>query len=113
MSAEYLCQADGSHEKAILTISNQIDGLAVYWSEKNAASSNGTLIGLVEEPYADFSGYQMYLLTDFYRTEDSDFRLAIESDDNRSTLMVYSLFNNDDYYEEQSKYICTLKTSSL
>lgn len=109
MAYEYICNSDKTNEQAMLTISENSPQPDIHWSEVHSASSKGVFIGLEDAPHSSFLGYVVYSLTDFYNTEDSDFRLAIEPNSDTDIFYVYSYFNNDDHNEEETKYTCYLK----
>ncbi len=102
LATQYDCLSNGT--QAQLTIENS---KAIVWSEPNSASSAGRFQFIENAPYSEFLVHRIYSLTDFFKTEDSEFRLALKSND-KNIVKVATYYYNDDHEEDVRYYSCKI-----
>jgi hypothetical protein len=102
LATQYECLSNGT--QAQLTIENS---KTIVWSEPNSASSAGRFQFIEKAPYSEFRGHRIYSLTDFFKTEDSEFRLALKSNGNNN-VKVAIYYYNDDHEEDVHHYNCKI-----
>lgn len=91
MAREYICHSD-SNEKASLVRTYKGNKETLQWSEANEASSKGVFIGIDQAPYdMTAESFRIYTLSDFYKSEDSDFRLALGAMNGKKSFFFLSI----------------------
>lgn len=102
-AAKYICTDKEGNQAELTTMAKN----RIQWSEPwHSAESSGEFVGLDTSPYSDYKDYALFQLSDFYRTDDETFMLALSRIGKSKTRTAVVYFVNDDYIEEEVIYNC-------
>jgi len=106
IATTYRC-VDAEGNGADLTVSKKQK--TILWNEeKTSLDSSGSFLRIEDDPYSQFKGHRIYFLSDFVRTLDSHYELALSPKSGKD-VKVSVYLEHDDREEEIISYNCTQK----
>lgn len=107
-ATQFVCHSNAGDHAAL-----SIQGKNMHWEdESHSASSRGSYLQIETAPYSTEKGFLVYVLDDFYKTEDSFFYIKIEPDFyKKSEFKLIEGFDHDDHDESRVEFNCKKKSS--